>query len=284
MRIVSKFNFAIGILGALTMSAFADSFVNGGFEDGTFNGWTKGGGTWAQTPHQAGGAISYDYSGDPGKSDIITNPNATDPNTLGNLYEVLQGGDSARVNNEDNGYHFSTLTQTVSNYTDPNMYLGFAAVLQEPSNAHPPEAAPHFSYSIYDNTDQQMVYSTAFNVYNAASTGITWNNGLTDGAGTWKYSDWNVVHVDTSLIEGHSFTVSVSAYDCGWGGHGGYAYVDDFQPDLPVANHGSFTLIEAADLPQNTAAVPEPTSVGLWLLGGVALFGIGKRRLTKLTA
>ena len=270
----------------MVTSVFADSFINGGFEDGTFTGWTKDGGTWKQTPAQAGGTISYKNTGDPGKSDIVsTNAGLTDANTKGNLYTVLQGEYAARVNNEDNSYHYSTLTQTVDNYTDPNMYLGFAAVLQEPSNAHPPEAAPQFRYSIFDNTAQQMIYSTAFNVYNAAATGIAWHDGLSNGSGTWKYSDWNVVHIDTSLIEGHSFTVSVSAYDCAWGGHGGYAYVDDFQPTLPVPNPGvSYNLIQAADLPQEIAAVPEPTSVGLWLLGGLALFGIGKRRHSTLSA
>ena len=32
------------------------------------------------------------------------------------------------------------------------------------------------------------------------------------------------------------------------------------------------------------ASVPEPTSVGLWLLGGLALFGIGKRQRPKIAA
>jgi len=276
----------VGIIGAMTASVFADTFLNGGFEDGSLADWTKSGGTWKQTPAAPGGVISYNNSGDPGKSAVIHDPltggNASvfDANTLGNLAEVLQGDYSARVNNSDPNSHFSTLTQTVSNYTDPNMYFGFAAVLEEPSNVHPEAAAPHFSFSIYDVTASTMLYDIAFNVYNAADSGIAWHNGKVTGGNTWKYSDWNVIRVDTSgLLSGHEFTVSVSAYDCAWGGHGGYAYVDSFQPTEPIPNPGvTMHLIDANNI---VAAVPEPTAICLWALGGLALCWYGKCRQSK---
>ena len=81
---------------------------------------------------------------------------------------------------------------------------------------------------------------------------------------------------------GDDFTVSVSAYDCSWGSHGGYAYVDSFQPTVPIPNHGvTMNLIEANNI---VAAVPKPTSVILWALGGLAVFGFGKRQRSKRTA
>jgi len=159
------------------------------------------------------------------------------------------------------------------------MYFGFAAVLEDPNGGHSASETPKFSFSIYDNTLSKTLYSIAFNVLNAASTGIVWHNGLTTGNGTWKYSDWNVVHVDTSILSGYNgdtFTVTVSAYDCALGGHGGYAYVHSFQNNLPVANHGSFTLLQADQL-----NVPEPGTI---LLLGASLLGLcvgGFKRLVR---
>ena len=250
-------------------SVFADAFINGGFEAGTTNGWIQNSGTWSTSK------VTTDnkYQGD---SAIIATPNATDANTLGHLYEVRQGNDSFRLNNAANGAHFSTLTQTVAGYTNADMYFGFAAVLENPDSGHTAAETPKFSFSIYDNTAHSNLYAVAFNSINAAAMGVTWNTGLRNNgnSSTWMYTDWNVIHVDTSVLSGlnnHSFTISVGAYDCALGGHGGYAYVDSFQADLPIANHGGFNLIQANNL--IVASVPEPTSVGLWLLGGVALWG-----------
>ena len=50
------------------MAGHADQFVNGAFEDGTFNGWTQGGGFWTSGPYPATadylpGGANYDPSG-----------------------------------------------------------------------------------------------------------------------------------------------------------------------------------------------------------------------------
>ena len=291
MQNLSKFILAIGVAVLTATAALADSFINGGLETGAFSGWTKGGGTWS-AGNPSGEPVVLDPSGDPGKSTIIHDANGLagasvfDANTGDALAEVLSGNYSAQINNADKNSHYSTLTQTVNDYTDNNLYFGFAAVLLEPSNPHQETAAPHFAFSIYDNTINSNLYDIAFNVYNAADSGIAWHNGLTvnsaqDGAGTWKYSDWNVIHVDTSAmtgLNGDSFTVSVSAFDCGWGGHGGYAYVDDFQPTRPTANPGVTMNIIDANSIGNIMAVPEPASVALWLLGGLAVVKFGKRQ------
>ena len=78
------------------------------------------------------------------------------------------------------------------------------------------------------------------------------------------YSNWNVVHVDTSAVTGDTLVLTVMAYDCALGGHGGYAYVDSFQPTAPVPNPGiTVNNIEAATLD----SVPEPGSFVLVGLG-----------------
>ena len=272
MQKVSKIILAVGVISALTASVFADSFINGGFESGTTNGWTLQSGTWsASNP----GTINDKYQGDSAIIDSVTGGITNkDANTGGNLSEVLQGNYSFRLNNAANQAHYSVVSQTVNNYTNADLYFGFAAVLEDPG--HPQVQEPKFSFSIFDATKGQVLYNVAFNSDDMAAQGVAYHAGTSD----WLYTDWNVVHVDTSLLYGDTFTITASAYDCALGGHGGYAYIDSFQPTRPEPNPGvSFTEIQANNLIQ--VAVPEPTSVVMWSLGGLALLWGGKRRLFK---
>jgi len=217
MKNVSKCLLSVAAFYITTVSAIATTFINGGFEDADFNGWTLHSGTWNSTSQTQNDS----HQGD---SAIISTPATTDANTLGHLYGVLQGNDSLRLNDSANGAHFSTLTQTVVGYTDPAMYFGFAAVLENPDSGHTGAQTPQFSFSIFDVTLGRSLYSVAFDSLNAASMGVTWNTGLRNGgnSSTWMYTDWNVIHVDTSVLSGyngHTFTVSVAAYDCALGGH-----------------------------------------------------------------
>ena len=271
MKKASKIIFAVGVISAMTASVFADSFVNGGFESGTTNGWTLQSGTWSSSNP---GTINNSWQGDSAIIDSVTGGITNkDANTKGNLAEVLQGNNSFRLNNAANGAHYSVVSQTVSNYTDANLYFGFAAVLEDPG--HPQVQEPKFSFSIFDVTKGQVLYNVAFNSDDMAAQGVAYHAGTSD----WLYTDWNVIHVNTSALRGDTFTITASAYDCALGGHGGYAYIDSFQPTLPDPNPGvSFTLLQADNLIQ---AVPEPTSIVMWSLGGLALLWGGKRRLFK---
>jgi len=293
MKILSNIIWGIivaTVIGAAVVSPVrADSFVNGGFEDANFSGWTKGGGTWRQTPQQAGGTISYNYSGDPGKSAIITASGATtDSNTGGHLGMVYAGSRAVRVNNSDSNYHFSTLTQTVADWQQNDMYFTWAAVLQEPSNAHPEAAAPNFSIQFKDETTGTVIYQKAFDVYNGDSAGLDggWRDGVTSGGNTWKYCQWQVAHIDTTYLKGHTLTLSLSAYDCAWGGHGGYAYLDCFQdsppPDSPeFGDPWTPTILNLE--PNYPTAVPEPSIAFMFGLGCVILLGL-KWRMSRAAA
>jgi hypothetical protein len=218
----------------IATAASAD-FTNGGFEDGTFTGWTKGGGTW--TADTAGTVINYYPTGDPGKSAIVTNGlDYYSNNNLSTVPNASYGTYSARVNNYDPNYHYSTLSQT-NTWTSSHMYFAWAAVLEEPSNKHPESAAPKFSIKLYDNDTSTTLYEVSFDVYNGGSV-TTWLKGRVVSGNQWYYSPWQIVDLDTSGVSGDSLTLTVAAYDCGWGGHGGYAYVDGFSyiapPPVPV--------------------------------------------------
>lgn len=220
-------------------SAWAASFVNGGFETGDFSGWTKGGGAYYG---------SYYPSGDPGKSAIVTT--GTDPYTGNNLNMVYSGNYSARVNNYDWGYHYSTISQTVTNWTDPNIYFAYAAVLEDPGHAYP----GHMRVTLKDETTNTNLYDVYFDYYTA---GTVLGNAQWHHYGNWGYTDWQVVQLDTSAVMGDDLTLTLLASDCAYGGHGGYAYLDGFGAVPPT--------------------VPEPSTVALLGLGLAGIAIAGKR-------
>lgn len=255
---------------ALAIPVFAGSvsFDNPGFEAGDSSGWTIQSGKW----NTNGETITNAYQGE---SVVVTGAGDTDANTLGGLQKVLAGNNSFRLNNSNNGAHFSTLTQTVTNYGSPNMYFGFAAVLENPlSNPHTADETPKFSFNLTDDTTNTILYSISFDSRNAVSQGVTWHAGLDtnhDGTATWMFSDWNIVHIDTSTLVNHTLTLTVMAYDCALGGHGGYAYIDAFQPDPIIPNEGiTVNNIEASSL--EPASVPETST---WVMGFLALGVVG---------
>ncbi|MEI6494135.1 MAG: hypothetical protein WCO94_16440 [Verrucomicrobiota bacterium] len=258
---------------AMAVPAFAGNvFLNSGFETGNSNDWTLHSGTWnsnSQTQNDS-------HQGD---SAVISNANATDANTLGQLHEVLSGNDSFRLNNAANGAHFSSLTQSVTNYGSSDLYFGFAAVLENPhSNPHTEAETPKFSFNLVDNTTNASLYAISFDSRNAVSQGITWHAGLDtnhDGTATWMFSDWNIVHIDASTLIGHDLSLTVLAYDCALGGHGGYAYIDAFQPDPIIANSGitvNHLNVTPGGVVVAAAAVPETST---WVMGFLALGAVG---------
>lgn len=258
---------------AMALPAFAGSvnFDNPGFETGDSSGWTIQSGNW-NTNSQT---INNTHQGE---SVVITGAGNTDSNTLGGLQTVLSGDNSFRLNNAANGAHFSTLTQSVTNYGNSNMYFGFAAVLENPlSNPHDADETPKFSFNLVDVTTNTSLYAISFDSRNAVSQGVTWHAGLDtthDGSATWMFSDWNIVHIDTSTLIGHTLTLTVMAYDCALGGHGGYAYIDAFQPD-PIIPNAGITVNNLEVTPGgvvNTAAVPETST---WVMGFMALGAVG---------
>ncbi len=256
----------------------ADTFVNGGFETGSFSNWTKGYGTVSTsgntrifTPTGTGSASAT-------KDLIVTNTvsgqtviNSKDANTLGNLCEVYNGTYAARVNNFDNGSHYNYITQQVTGYQNDRIYFAWAAVLLDPTNTpHTVVQEPYFHITVTDNTTSTILYDISFDThFNIPAAGfhdglVVGNSDPNNSAGIWKYTDWNPVWLNVTT--GHDFTMTVLAADCTLGGHGGYAYVDAFNNTELPANPG----VDAN--PIQELGVPEPAAISLLALGSLVIF------------
>lgn len=253
---MKKTKIALAISLMVSSTAFASSFVNGGFENGDLSGWTGGGGSWTGSPAAPVPPSTYN-AGAPNNT-LMTG--GADPYT--GASRVYGGSYSVRLNDNVNNYSVSTLRQAVTGYTDPNIYFAWNAVLQ---SSHGLTNSDYFSLVLHDDTANVDVVSRAYSSagsIGAGTTGVTWTcygTGCSFGGGVWS-SGWVVESIDTSgALNGHDFTLTMLASDCPYGGHWGYAYLDGF----------------GAAPPQPT---PEPETLALL---GLGLLGLGAARRRK---
>jgi hypothetical protein len=247
---------AAGAVCALALASQASAqgtFQNGGFEDGTFSSWTQGSGYWwdpgqslAPSLYQVGGTY---YDAGANASAIVTA--GQDPYTGNALSMVYSGKYSARVNNAYNDYSVSTIRQTVTGYNDPFIYFAWAAVLEA---SHDVTDSDNFRLTLTNDTKGTTLYDVTYNSANAPM-------GLFKQYNSWFYTDWQVQNLDVSEYQGDTFTLSLLASDCPYGGHAGYVYLDGFGAAPPVQGDG---------------AVPEPSTYGIF--GAVILLGIAAWR------
>jgi len=247
---------ALCILLMVASGAWADTFVNGGFENGDFTAWTTGTGYRGNTLNAAltptmvlpGGSL---YNASLHHSAVV-GPGIA-PRTDGNLNTVYSGSYSARVEDGDIvGGYASAIKQTVTNYTDPNIYFAWAAVLE---GAHGLTDAATFQLTLRDDTAGVDLITRE---YNAASSGGGVDARFTLSSSGYYYTAWQVEQLDVSGAQGHTFTLSLLAADCEPTGHAGWVYLDGFGAAPPPVG------------------VPEPLT--LILLGSGLAGAIGLKR------
>ncbi|ODT38072.1 MAG: hypothetical protein ABS55_01625 [Lautropia sp. SCN 70-15] len=237
---------------ALSGQAWSATFVNGGFEDGNLNGWTGGGGTWFGSP--AAPVDPANYIGGTPNNTIMTGGN--DPIT--GAARVYGGSHSVRVNDSNNNYSVSTLTQSVANYTDNSIFFAWNAVLEA---SHGLADSDYFSLTLVDNTTQTTLVNRAYSSAGAiggGAQGVTWTQ-----YGSWYSSGWVVEQIDLAALGavGHDFTLTLLASDCPYGGHAGYVYLDGF----------------GAVNPPTGGTVPVPGGLALLCIGMLGL-GLARRK------
>jgi len=229
-------------------TASAGEFVNGGFESGTFSGWTQGGGYW-EDPLWYNMSGTFFSAGSIANT-VITYPlplNPLDPKFVGSglannlimdkritpydtyllnldpslqLSTVYNGNYSVRVNDSTNNFGVSTISQTVANYNHSYINLAWSAVLQ---SSHGATDSDHFVVQVKDGSGA-VVFSTSYS--SATSAGVfteVLSNGNASGI---AYSGWRRERI--AVTSGGTYTVSLLAADCPYGGHFGYAYLDSF--------------------------------------------------------
>lgn len=265
-----RMNHVVGALAvfAAASSAQAAGFVNGGFEDGNFNSWDSGGG--CRAPVVNSGLVATDFlpggsrygstsgcsgtgiGGVTSHSQVIS-AGYVDPNVgalLGST--VYSGSKAARVEDTTYGGYASVLSQTVNNYTDPDIFFAWKAVLL---GAHGINDAATFIITLRDLTTSTNLIRREYNA--AAFPGAPFSQS----GGNYYTAQWQIeqIAIDASL-SGHNFQLTVLAADCEPTGHWGYVYLDGFGAVLPPPG------------------VPEPGSLAL---AGLALAGLAAARRRK---
>lgn len=153
-------------------------------------------------------------------------PAGLDPNV--GIAMTAQGSSGAvRIGNEDAGAGCELLSKTfIVTPAQSTIAFWYAVVLQDPG--HNPLCQPFFQVRVTDATG--AVVPGAFDFGGGTDTLVAdRNNPLFQAVGPdIVYKDWSCAKIDLSTKICQQITIEFVTSDCGWGGHWGYAYVDNF--------------------------------------------------------
>ena len=226
----------IAILFALATGIAQAQITNGGFEDGTFTGWTK-----AQFTNSLGLSGNQPYSGQSIQRSGSTGPlgdltfvrtTGTDTKVGGGLVAYPRFGTyCAVVNFGGSGQNAHSLAQTFTlnaGMVDPSdklIHIRFAFLPVLSDGGHTPPTQAYFyvglktsgGVTLYDNLN-----------FAPSAAGGPWLL-----AGGYLYTTWQLqdIALPQSYL-GQSVTIEFIGASCTAGGHAGYVYVDGISPTV----------------------------------------------------
>jgi len=219
----------------------SNTYVNIGFQSGTFTGWT--GYTWRYygTDTGAGTKTSPVQVSLPNgrRQAIISDTTAYDTNTGGLLKKVPKGYlYSARLGDEiisgdgrPRGWEQSLEYNLNVDSTNSLLILKFACVLEYAAD-HTALKEPRFRLTLYDQSGNTINTCTNYDVYSSNGTVKGFQTYTPSGVNPVpvKWRDWTTVGADLSAFKGQNVTLEFMSADCTEQYHFGYAYfVADYQ-------------------------------------------------------